>query len=246
MFRNYLITAFRNIVRHKLYSFINIAGLAVGLACAIFIILFLRDELSYDKWIADSQNIYRVESIFSYPGRDDEFDTLIPFPVIVSMQAQIAGVVAMTHLIPRNMTVQVGDRQFSARIDVVDPNFFQMIKLPLVAGNPTRVLAQPEFVVLSETTARKYFGTADPMDRVITVRGSHALKVTGILRDLPHNTDLFADLIMPNTSQADPMSQAAKSSWLSDQGWGYVKFAPDTDLQRVTACSRPSPTSPLM
>jgi putative ABC transport system permease protein len=234
MFHNYLITALRNIVRHKLYSFINICGLTVGLACAIFILLYLRDELSYDKWIADSQNIYRVESILSYPGRDDEFDTLVPFPVIVAMQAQIPGVVAVTHLIPRNMTAQVGDRQFSARIDVVDPNFFQMIKLPLVAGNPTRVLAQPESIVLSETTARKYFGTADPIGRVIRVSGSHALKITGILRDLPHNTDLFADLVIPNTSQADPMSQVGKASWLNDQGWGYVKVAPGTDLQRVT------------
>ncbi len=235
MFHNYLTTALRNIVRHKLYSFINLCGLTVGLACAIFILLFLRDELSYDKWIADSQNIYRVESILSYPGRDDKFDTLIPFPVIVAMRAQISGVVAVTHLIPRNMTAQVGGRQFSARIDVVDPNFFQMIKLPLVAGSPTRVLAQPESVVLSETTARKYFGTADPIGRVITVSGSHALKVTGILRDLPHNTDLFADLVIPNTSKADPMSSVGMASWLNDQGWGYVKFAPGTDLQRVTA-----------
>jgi putative ABC transport system permease protein len=204
MVHNYLVTAFRNIVRHKLYSFINICGLTVGLACAIFILLFLRDELSYDKWIADSQNIYRVASVLSYPGRDDEFDTLIPFPVIVAMQAQISGVVAMTHLIPRNMTAQVGDRQFPARVDVVDPNFFQMIKLLLVAGNPARVLAQPESVVLSQTTARKYFGTADPIGRVITVRGSHALKVTGILRDLPHNTELFADLVIPNPHRQIP------------------------------------------
>jgi putative ABC transport system permease protein len=235
MIGNYLTVALRNLVRHKLYSFINIAGLTVGFVCAIFISLFVRDELSYDKWIADSQNIYRVESVLSYPGRDDEFDTLIPFPVIVAMQAQIPGVTAVTHLIPQNMTAQVGDRQFPARIDVVDPDFFQMIRLPLVAGNPATVLAQPESVVLSQTTAREYFGTADPIGRSITVRGSHVLKVTGILRDLPHNTELFADLVIPNTSQADPMSPLGKANWLNDQGWGYVKLAPGTDPQRVTA-----------
>jgi putative ABC transport system permease protein len=235
MVQNYLITALRNIVRHKLYSFINISGLAVGLACVIFIILYLRDELSYDKWIADSGDIYRVESTFSSPGRDHDFFTVVPFPVIVAMQAQIPGVVAVTHLIPENMTAQVGDRQFAAQVAVVDPNFFQMIKLPLVRGDPARVLAQPESVVLSQTTARKYFGTADPVGKTIMVGGSHTLNVTGVLRDLPHNTHLSADLVMPNTSQADALSQDAKTSWLNVEGWGYVRFAPGTDLQRVMA-----------
>src|SRR5882672_2402460 len=70
MFRNYLVAALRNIVRHKLYSFINIAGLAVGLACVIFIILFIRDEISYDKWIPGSENLYRVENTINEPGHD--------------------------------------------------------------------------------------------------------------------------------------------------------------------------------
>ena len=69
MFRNYLVTALRNLARHRLYSLINIAGLAVGLACAVFIILFIRDEISYDKWIPDSENLYRVEHTFTVPGQ---------------------------------------------------------------------------------------------------------------------------------------------------------------------------------
>ena len=70
MFRNYLVTALRNIARHRLYSFINIAGLAVGLACVIFVLLFIRDELSYDKWIPDTQNLYQIEASSVIPGRD--------------------------------------------------------------------------------------------------------------------------------------------------------------------------------
>ena len=92
MFRNYLVTALRNIVRHKLYSFINIAGLAVGLACAIFIILFVRDELSYDKWIPDSDNLYRVDVDAQLPGRRRW--TIAPwrrFPLPAAMQDQISG-----------------------------------------------------------------------------------------------------------------------------------------------------------
>src|SRR6185503_12396251 len=151
MIWNYLVTALRSFRRHKLYGFINIAGLAVGLCCAIFIILYLRDELSYDKWIPDSENIWRVETTFAFPGRHPRFWTEAPYPTISAMQAQIPGVVAASHLTPELMTVRVGDRQFAATIAVVDPNFFQMIKLPLVSGDPEQVLAQPESIVLSQT-----------------------------------------------------------------------------------------------
>ena len=142
---NYLVTAlYAASQRHKLYGFINIGGLAVGLCCAIFIILYLRDELSYDKWVPDSENVYQVETTFHMPGKVPDFVSAVPFVATVATQAQIAGVVAQTHLISQNMTAQIGDRQFEAKISVVDPNFFQVIKLPLVSGDPARVLAQPD------------------------------------------------------------------------------------------------------
>jgi putative ABC transport system permease protein len=237
MIWNYLVTALRSFQRHKLYGFINIAGLAVGLCCAIFIILYLRDELSYDKWVPDSENIYRVESTFTFPGRDADFWSVVPYPVPTAMQAQIPGVMAYTHVIPENMTAQIGDRQFEAMVSVVDPNFFRMIKLPLVSGDPARVLAQPDSVVLSQTTARKYFGATDPVGKTITVGGSHTLKVTGILRDVPHNSQLvrLADLFMPNTSKAEMLDQETKQSWTNVEGWGYVSLAPGTDPAHVLA-----------
>jgi putative ABC transport system permease protein len=235
MFKNYFITALRNIVRHKLYSFINIAGLAVGFTCAIFIILYLRDELSYDAWIPDSQDIYRVESVTTYPGRDPHFQPEMAFPITVAMQAEIPEVTAQTHLIPETMTAKIGDRLFRVAINAVDPNFFQMIRLPLVAGDPATVLAQPESIVLSQTMARKFFGDADPLGKTVTVGDAHPLVVTGVLRDLPHNTHLSVDLVMPNTSKADIDPPDAKKDWLTMFGWGYVKLAPGTDPARVLA-----------
>ena len=89
MFRNYLVTALRNIARHRLYSVINIAGLAVGLACAVFIILFIRDEISYDKWIPDSENLYRVEHTFTAPSQAPMPNAGSPYPVVVAMQQQL-------------------------------------------------------------------------------------------------------------------------------------------------------------
>jgi putative ABC transport system permease protein len=239
MFGNYLLWALRNLARHRLYNVINIAGLAVGLACAIFITLFLRDELSYDSWIPDSQNLFRVETTAYMPGRDHDFFAVTPFPVTPAMQQQIPEVVAQTHLIPEHMTAQVGNRQFPVVVDAVDPDFFQVIKLPFVEGNPATAIARPESIVLSQATAKKFFGATDPIGKRLMLGGSHALVVTGVLRDLPHNTQLVTDLVMPNTSRADSLPLSEKSSWLNVDGWGYVKLSPHADLNAVTGKLKP-------
>ena len=134
MFRNYLVIALRNIARHKLYSFINIAGLAVGLACAILIILFVRDELSWDAWIPGCDKIYRVETTFHVPGRSDIVTAQTTMPLTVAMHDQIPEVREQTRLVQQSMTMIAGDRQFSEMVGTaVDPNFLQMIPLPLVS-----------------------------------------------------------------------------------------------------------------
>ena len=158
------------------------------------------------------------------------------------MLRQIPEVKAMTHLIPQSMTVISGNHRFLEKVDVVDPEFFQVIRLPLVEGSPASVFARPESIVLSQKAARKYFGGAPAMGRIITITGKvcdsgkhHCdtqgwpLVVTGIMRDLPHNTQLQADLLIPNTSAADPMSQDDKKGWLWFDGWGYVQLAPGAD-----------------
>src|SRR5215475_10527716 len=131
MFKNYLIVALRNLARHRLYSFINIAGLTVGLTCAIFVILFVRDQLSYDRWIAGTENLYRVENTLNMPGKPPARNATSPFPATQAMLDQIPEVVARTRLARRSMTILVGNRQFPERLDVVDPNFLQVIRLPL-------------------------------------------------------------------------------------------------------------------
>ena len=219
MFGNYFIVAFRNLIRHKLYSFINIAGLAVGLACVIFITLFVRDELSYDKWIPNTGNLYQVEATMRPPGLPPMVAALTPFPLLVFMKDHLPDVTAMTHLSPQPMTVNVGDRQFTEILDEVDPNFFQVIALPLIRGDPARVLTDPKSVVLSESIARKYFGDADPIGKTIGISKANCgpelvacpakepLRVTGVVRDLPHNTQLVADLVIPHTSLVDRLTE---------------------------------------
>ncbi len=253
MFHNYLTIALRNIIRHRLYSLINIAGLGVGLACAILITLFVRDELSYDKWIAGSENLWRVEVTYHVPGRSDAIITAqTPMPIPVAMRDQIPEVRSATRLVREWITLTSGDRQFSEPVGVVDPNFLQVIALPLVQGDPRTVLAGPENLVISQSAARKYFGNADPIGKTLTAgRGgcgddvscantTVALKVVGVMRDLPHNTQLDFDFLMPNTSLVDRIDQEQKKNWLSNSNtFGYVTMAPGADPAAVAAKLKP-------
>ena len=249
MFRNYLTIALRNIAKHKLYSFINIAGLALGLACVVFVILFIRDETSYDKWVPNSNRLYKLETLTHVPGRPPTDSAAVPFPVPAAMRDEIPEVTAATRLIREYMTMTVANRQFLQGLDVVDPNFLQVVRLPLVAGDPATVLMQPESLVLSQDTARKFFGDANPLGQTVTVTKANCdgtdvaacqgatitLKVTGVLRNLPANSQLVADVLMPNTSIADRESQQRKEDWTSPRYFGYLALAPGADPQAVIA-----------
>ena len=239
MFRNYLTVALRNLIRHKLYSAITIAGLAVGLACVVFIVLFVRDEISYDKWIPGTENLYRVDLTAKAPGRPPQELATVPFLLPSAMHERIPEVTGFTRMSTQWSTIEAGNRQFFDMVEVVDPNFFRLIRLPLLAGSPGEVLAQPESVVLSETMARKYFGTTNPVGQVLslTVSCEQAnraacqgdtipLTVTGVFQDLPHNTQLQASVVIPNTSAADQRSLEGKQNWLSTGHYGYVTLAP--------------------
>jgi putative ABC transport system permease protein len=249
MFWNYLTVALRNIVRHKLYSFINIAGLAVGLACVIFILLFIRDELSYDKWIPDTENLYRVEKTYNGPGLAALPIANVPFPMMAAMRDSIPEVVAMTRLSYTRMTMMIGDRQFRERVASVDPAFFRTIRLPLIRGDAASVFRDPESLVLSESAARKYFGTLDVIGKSLQTTANcegvndtpqcrsrlMPMKVTGIVRDIPHNSQLDGEIFMPNTSIADRMGQEVKQSWFMNNSFGYVRLAPGARPLTVVA-----------
>ncbi len=252
MFRNYLVTALRNLIRHKLYSFINIAGLAVGLACVIFVILFIRDELSYDTWIPGTQGLYRIEVEIYVAGHNPLAIASVPFAMPSAMHDEIPEVTGMTRLNPNTMTLMVGDRQFLEHVNSVDPAFFQLIKLPLTQGDPARVFQDPQSLVLSESVARKYFGTTDVIGKIITTTATNcpaadttcpgrmvSLKVTGVMRDIPYNSQLDGDVFLPNTSLADRNSKAAKLSWDTENGYGYVGLSPGADPRAVIAKMAP-------
>jgi putative ABC transport system permease protein len=252
MLRNYLVIALRNIVRHKLYSFINIAGLALGLTCVILIALFIRDEISFDKWVPDSGNLYRLDQTYVLPGRAPLGLAVSDFPLAALMKDNLPEVTGMTRFWPREKTVTIGNRSFAQEIAEVDTNFFQLIRFPVVAGDPATVLVQPDSIVLSQSLARKYFGSADPVGKTLVVNKQSCpfvsississiscpndavvLRVTGVMRDLPHNTHMRIEALMPHTSPADSITQFFKEHWFGANGYAYVRLASGSDPDAV-------------
>ncbi|HEY7887188.1 MAG TPA: ABC transporter permease [Steroidobacteraceae bacterium] len=257
MFRHYLLMAARGFVRHKLYSFINVVGLSVALACAILILLFVRDQLSYDAWIPGTENLYRLALTYRLPGNPPLHGTAAPFPVVTAMGEKIPQVKAVLHVVPEYMTVMAGNLKGHETVTFVDANFFRVLPIRLLRGDPGLALSQPESVVLSESMARKYFGDADPIGKILRVSGklidfctphdascygvSHPLTVSGVMRDLPHETQLSADFIVPNRSRADEVTPLEKNTFWSAplDDHGYVELAPGASPSRVLAALDP-------
>jgi putative ABC transport system permease protein len=246
MWRHYLSMAARGLARHRLYSLINIVGLAVGLTCIIFVVLFIRDELSYDKWIPGTRNLYRLELTIEIPDRGPLRIADIPYAMPAAMRDQIPGVTGMTRYFGRGMTLTSGDRQYTQQVAVVDPGFFQLVRLPLIEGIRGSLLQQPDSIVLSQSAARAYFGGADPIGRTVTAAngncdGSDAtcpqvsLRVTGVVRDLPSNTQLIGDAFISTASLANPISQSERQLWFDQSGYGYVRLAPGVSPAAVAA-----------
>jgi len=194
MLKNYLKIALRNLLRHKSYSLINIAGLAIGMACCWLILLFVHDELTYDRFHEHTGRIYRLVTMnLRYP----EFShTLTDTKHAGRLIGDLPGVTAGVRIKPSGGLVHCGDKRFNEdRFFFADSGVFQVFTLSLLAGNPRTALAQTNTVVITAETAKKYFGADDPMGRTITLDDSLHFVVTGILKNIPHNSHFKFDFL---------------------------------------------------
>ncbi len=236
MFRNYFTVALRHLNRQKGYSLINVTSLALGIACCLLIVLFIRDELSYDRFHDKADRIYRVTAEHRQGNQvSQNADVLIPIAKFI--RADFPEVEDMVRFVPPGNAwmVKYGDKGFYERdFYLADSSVFNVFNVPLVTGNPRTALDGNDKIVLSETIARKYFGDENPIGKILDAEGSFHLVVTGVMEDLPSNSHLGFDILASFRIQA-----AYTEVPLDEFGWrasySYLLLREGTDPAELEA-----------
>ncbi|MCP4724092.1 MAG: FtsX-like permease family protein [bacterium] len=198
MFKNYFKIAFRNLSRHKGYSFINISGLAIGMACCIMILLWVQDELNYDKFHENLEDLYIVGTI-SHMG-DVLWRTAGTPPAIgPALKEEYPEVVNSARLNngTSSVVLSYGEQRYDEEIQAADNALFSIFTIPFIKGDPEKALIDPHSIVMTESTAKKYFGDEDPIGKVVSINNQFTFTVTGVIEEYPHNTRFRSDLYVP-------------------------------------------------
>lgn len=191
MIKNYLISAWRNIRKQKFYALLNLLGLSLGLSAAMFIMLYLNDELQYDKHHSKNEQIYRVNSHFKIGDMDDRF-AIAALPIGPSFKLEFPEVLEMTRLTPaEDLLLRPANRDYYERhIFFADSTVFDIFTHDFLYGNPQNALNEPNSIVLSASLANKFFGNQNPLGQLIESGLNKPLKVTAVISDLPLNSHM--------------------------------------------------------
>lgn len=194
MFKNHLTIAWRNIKKHKVFSFLNIFGLAIGLACCILLAIYINSELSFDNYHEKGNRIFRIGEDLKFSNFQDKSSASngVIAEALKKTYAEVAETVRFYSL---RASVTYNGKQFSDRFNYTDAAVFDIFTWPLSKGDPKTALVAPYSIVLTEETAQKYFGQEDPLGKTITLNENDDYRVTGIMRNIPrYSTNHFAGL----------------------------------------------------
>ncbi|GAB3025626.1 ABC transporter permease [Spirosoma pulveris] len=234
MLTNYLRIAIRNLWRNKVFSGINIVGLAVGLASCLLLFMYITHELSYDDFQQKADRVVRVTMEFSMEGRVAKIPQT-GTKVVKEFGRQFPEIESGVRLINRDGVVNTGDRQFSEkRIVFADSALFTIFSFPLVQGNPRTALAGPNLVVLSESTARKYFGDENPVGKSLRINTGGSFRdyaVTGVVKDSPANSQIKYDLLTSFLT----LPAAQTEEWFSSNYATYLLLSKPEDTGPLQA-----------
>jgi ABC-type antimicrobial peptide transport system permease subunit len=231
MFYNYLKITLRNIKRHKAFSFINIAGLAIGLAISMFILLWVQDELSYDRFHTNADSIYRAYGLWETSAGSMNPIATSPYPLGPALRDNYPEVEESLHYFPpssHSLVEHEEKRYYEEHFVFADANFFIFFSFPLIKGTPETVLKQLNSLVISRSMANKYFGKEDPIGKTLTVNTKNDFTITGIMEDIPHNSHLQVEFI-GNLEYL--IAKGGSQRWVDHQYYTYLRLRPDTDRE---------------
>jgi putative ABC transport system permease protein len=220
MFENFLKSLYRNLIRNKFYSILNIVGLSVGIATALVILLYVQDELSYDKYNEKYDRIYRLEGKFIVNNKPDQF-AVVPNPLGPAFKLEFPEVEDFVRFDAiGNTLIKYGDNAYyEDDFLLADSSVFKIFSYKLLKGNPEMCLTNPNTIVVSQEIAKKYFGNEDPLGKILIIADGHSLKVTGVMEDIPDNTHLKFDGLISIATAANDQGVDEYNSMRSSRFW---------------------------
>jgi putative ABC transport system permease protein len=241
MIRNYLRSAMRNITRHKFISFINIFGLTVGLACCMLILVYIINELSYDKFNNNASDIYRVTRSFNTAdGIDNLHLGAVAPPFGPLLKNEFSDIKEVTRILPnRGVTIRYKNKLINEKdAYFADENFFDFFSVKTVAGDPKSALKEPYSVMMTQEMAHKYFGNEDPMNKEFRLDNQYNFKVTGIYEPFPENAQLHPKMLLSFNTLRDSVVYGQKgleTNWGNNSFFTYLLFPKGYNVDRVAS-----------
>jgi putative ABC transport system permease protein len=226
MLSHALLTFYRSVSRHRLYAALNVFGLAAGIAVFLVLTLVVRYERSFDRWIPDAGNIYRLDTTYTLPGQAPFDQSASTFVASALLRVDYPQIRAITRQMRKDAPVSVGQTIDSEPVVHVDANFLDVIELPLLAGDRAHALSSPASVVITERVAKKFFGATPALGKSLDVSydgTKHGFTITAVLKDLPSTSTLQIRLLVPFTS-AFEASEPAFHRWGASSGETYLRF----------------------
>ncbi|HEY6978643.1 MAG TPA: ABC transporter permease, partial [Chitinophagaceae bacterium] len=236
MFKNYFKIALRNLARNKAYSFINIMGLSLGLASAMLIILYVKDEVSYDRFHTNVNDIYRVVVGQTGANANEKKMGITGYFQGPKFTAKIPEIKSFVRVQGSYQDMKTGTEIKGQQLLYADTNFFSVFSFPLLQGNPKTALLQPNSIVISEDVAKKQFGTTHVLEKIVLLKRDGQFtpyKVTGVTKRCPQNSSIKFDVLLPFEEPADAVQQP--ENWFSFFLATYVVLNPNADIKKVEA-----------
>ncbi|MFT4928862.1 MAG: putative ABC transport system permease protein [Phenylobacterium sp.] len=237
MYKNYFITALRHLQARKQYAALTIIGLMTGITCALIAFIFVRHEFSYENEIPDADDIYRVEQAYHFPGAAEKRMPITSPLIGESISNYFAPIKATTQMYTLGgFKIKRGNDSFLERVAFVEQNFLSFFSLPLVLGDTASALSDINALLVSETMAQKYFGATAVIGKTLTLDDKVEYRITGVFKDLPHNTHLALDFIVlydEGILKTFLPGLSFPSNWYSNPLFNYIKLNPGADISNI-------------
>ncbi len=230
MIKNYIKIALRNLTRHKGYSLINIAGLAIGIACCILILLWVQDELSFDRFHKNGDNIYRVIQDINFTDHSTTW-AITQGPLGPSLKEDFPEIVNFTRVTGRRFRLAYGDHSYDEVLGMADGSIFEMFTFPLIEGDPQTALSEPHSIVLTQKMAEKYFGKDNPIGKILKADDRYDFLVTGIIEEFPLSSHFRYDFLIPFIFGRE--LKYTVDNWRNSQFSTYVELQEGIPYQEV-------------